>query len=336
VGNKLGWIIGIGLVVVVALVITFTVIFPSPSRPTVDTTVRGTLEFKKIDASPVLVLGHEPAGPGNAGDDYAKAVKLYKTSPEEFDEALRSRVEVAMGEWPLTGQVLSAFEQMDRLVAAGAKKKDMEYTFVHTPKTFDVSLSYGPADDLQKLGGALETLALHYYSKKKYAEARKVLEHLFTLGWHMTNERVRVDMVSRGLSVQGTAIETLLSVYKVWDSGGNDPHTAQTADLEKYNRARRAMRRTYDRKVKVVWNTKPKPGDVFNIIENDKDRAFRVQGLLALGIVKFTARTRGDERRAGDLIKDYSESSDPYEAAAAKAAGAMTRIEFNQLGTKGF
>ena len=68
---------------------------------------------------------------------------------------------------------------------------------------------------------------------------------------------------------------------------------------------------------------------------NDEDLAWRVQGLLTSGLIRFTAMgSRGDKRRLKRLVDKYSGGDDPYLAAAAKAARDFTRKEFNVIGTK--
>ena len=80
----------------------------------------------------------------------------------------------------------------------------------------------------------------------------------------------------------------------------------------------------------------PNPGDVFNVAENDKDRSWRIQAILSLGIVKFTATKRGDLRRVRKIIDKNVAGDDPLAAAAAKAAKELTARQFNQLGTRRF
>ena len=63
-------------------------------------------------------------------------------------------------------------------------------------------------------------------------------------------------------------------------------------------------------------------------------RRVRVQGLLVLGIVKFSAPQRGDVRVAKKLMDRYAASDDPLEAAAAKAARELTREDFRRIGTQ--
>ncbi len=112
-------------------------------------------------------------------------------------------------------------------------------------------------------------------------------------------------------------------------------HAKRIKGIGEYRDAVRRVQQAYREKTKIVWNTKPSPGDIFYIIENDEDRVWRVQGLLTLGLIRFTALgSRGDKRRIEQLVKKHSAGNDPYLAAAAKAAQNFTKEDFNQIGSK--
>jgi len=318
VGNKLGWILAGVLLAALMCVILFVVLFPQPSKPGAAVMATGFLEVKTPAETPALVLGSLPTGEGNAGDDYARAVALYldKRDAIRYDATDAEKTEIR--------------RQLLAHVAAGSAKAKMEYTFVHTPKTFVVGYFYQPAEQLYAVCGQLCDLAETDLKEKDLAEAEKIARALLMMGWHMAGEHSRVDMTNTGLQVQLDALGVLAAVCRT--EGGEK---AKLLDkIQAYSDSLLAFRRHIEGKQRIVWALPPKPGDVFYVIENDKDRAWRVQAILALGVLRFTAQTRGDDRYTAKLIEQFKASSDPLEAAAAKTADEMTDVDFNLVGTR--
>jgi len=319
--SKLGWIVAGLLVVGLLTVIVVTVIIPSPSRPTSLTLKAGFLDLKEVKTPLSELIGSMPSGAGNAADNYVQAVAIAVQKEEEIGQVAREKK---------GAEGMAALKRIADLVSAGAAKASMEYTFTHTPKSFEVGYRYQPAVDLQKVSGAMYVLATTQYEAKQFAAAEKVLKDMLVMGWHMIRERARVHMVRSGYGVQMDALEGLQSVYSAW--GG--AHAAKLNVIADYLSDVREILREYDQKQQICWTTKPSPGDIYHIVEKDQDRAWRVQGLMALGMLKFKAESRGDTRKVDELLNRYSNSSDPFEQAAARAAKALTLEEFRQLGTK--
>ena len=324
-GNKVGWILAGALLVVVALILLFTVVIPRPASPTAATSKKGFLELKTVGIMPEEIIGWSPSGQGNAADHYHKAVEVYHASEEEIDRA------VAAADLP--GMVLSRkLEEIHGHVAAGARERRMRYTLLHAPKELKVGFGYeaDPADSLVMVSHGLLLLVKKHASKRNLVEAEQVLQHGFMLGWHMMDERGRPYMVMRGMDIQDQFLLSLAELYK-----DSPERKGRVGVLERYLIGLRDLAAFYESKAATVWNTRPNPGDIFNVIENDEDRAWRVQGLLALGIVKFSAQRSGDRRYARKLMEAYVEGDDrdALEAAAALAAKNLTKTEFNTLGT---
>lgn len=313
---KLGWIVA-GILVVGLLVVVIVGVFaPSVTGPTMATLQEGFMNLKGGDISPAAVIGSNPSGGGNAGDNYARAASV----------AEASELEIARN----SPAGMKAMKSIASHVAAGAAKEKMEYTLTHTPRSFRIGYVYQPARDLQRVGGALRLLAAQYHKRKNYREAEKVLQDMLVMGWHMMRERARPHMVQCGLGVQRQALEGLKAVYA---ARGGQP-AGKIAALANYRQQLYEVTRSYADKHKVCWRTQSHPGDVCNIVENDRDRAWRVQGLLSLGLIKFTADKKGDRKRAESLLKRFVGSSDPFEAAAAKAAIDLTADQLHGLGRR--
>ena len=323
-GNKVGWIVAGALLAVVAVVFLLWVVFPQPSEPTPATRGVGALDLMAVNVPLKDVVGSEPAGEGNAADDYHKAVELYQAHADEIDKALEGD--------NLPGMMLvETLKEIHQLVAAGATKRSMQYTLVYEPRQMEVRFSWqpDPADALADVAEALGLLARQQASKGNHAQAEATLQSALVLGWHMAEARERPYMVLRGFDAQGQSLVRLLDVYKAWGPERAD----RQAVAERYLQSLRRVSERYEAKTRLFRSLPPNPGDIFNIIEHDGDRSCRVQGLLVLGIVKFAVSGRGDLRYAGKLMDRFAASRDPLEAGAAKAAKDLTREQYRALGT---
>lgn len=340
IASKAGWIVAGFFALVVLVVIGYFILFPPSSGRTPATFNPQILKLKQVGVSPEVVLGSVPAAPGNAATDYNNAVLAMQTDlaligkyigeGDDLDDDLDDQDD-PKSRWNIPPKALAVLQEIASHVQAGAEKADMKYTFIYTPKNFRVHYRYKPANDLEKLTSALDTLASVYVDEKNYAEAEAVLKAEFTMGWHMVKERIRVYMGVCGLRVQDMALSGLRKLYLVWPG----EHTKRVKPVEDYRDSVQRLLGIWREKGEIVWNTKPNPGDIFYIIENDEDRAWRLQGLLTLGLIRFTAMgSRGDKRRLERLVDKYSGGDDPYLAAAAKAARDWTIEEFNVIGTK--
>lgn len=318
-GNKLGWILAGGIVLVVGIVIAVVVFFPSHSEPTIDTTRPGVLNLLNQTEPLTTVMPESavPTGAGNAADDYVQAWKLYQAHESALKDLPEHMDDIWAAKQALLNEQISALEAIQQAVAAGAAKQKMQFVGVHTPKQFTVGYRYRPAESFVTLAKATEALAGHFKVKKYFPAAQKILWQQLIMGRQLVDERARPYTVLAGIDIQAAAISALYRL-RMGDAG-----TAKA--LQQYLDSLDLFRETYVSKLKILQVIKPHPGDVYNIIEKDADRAWRVQGLLTLGLLKFTVTSRGDVKNVNDLIAKYSSSDDPLQAAAATAAGAMTR-----------
>lgn len=349
-GSKFGWIIAGAVVLAIGGIATYIFVFPSPTDPTGATQKFGFMEVKPIDTPISDVIGYQPRAEGNAADDYQKAIAVYKKNAKAIGLAWLHSDELGRGAYALDAGLLKALQTIDDLVAPGTLKASMKYTFVYTPKEFVVGLGgatrndmedfstdptiYAPASQMYRLGTSLELLAYHYYGKKDYAKAEKTLKHVFVVGRHMMDEDSRPVMVQSGIDLQSDAIDLLRAVYR----GMGGDHSKQTKAMSAYNSCLKAILDHYEAKTAALWKAVPNPGDAFNMAENEKDRAWRVQAILYLGLLNYAIKidqiSRGDARMTTKLIEKYINSSDEFEAAAAKAARDITEAEFKKIGNR--
>lgn len=345
-GNKTGWIIAGIIVLGVLGIVAIVLLFPPHSRPrpTSATLKEGFMDEMAIDASLALVTGAEPTGSGNAGDDYKAAFEARKQheaalaafdkqlNRSEYDEKLNKSVmgmtKLLKGELTPPADVLDALKVIAGHVQAGAGKGNFDYTFKHTPKTFEVGYQYVGTIEMQKVYIAMARLMWYHLGLKEYDKAIEIQEDLIVMGRHLANEGVRLHMTEMGLGIQSESAAALIDIYgraaKEHKQAAKE-YEDKIPPLKKYRRAVNVTQARVN-SVKRLFSSRTIPvGDILHIADNHKDRAVRVQAILFLGRLRFeVAGRRGDIRETRKLIEQYADSSDPFEAAAAKAAADLT------------
>jgi len=325
VGNKLGWIIAGAMLSVFVILIVTLVLWPEgPTPPTRATTMPGRLDKKTIDVPISKIVDQVPSQSGNAGDDYAEAATLYEKRKEELLSAL-SEANGNIANLPAEG--VNILESIHENVSRGARKKDMRFTTVHNDKTFLMTHQLLGALRLQRVGTALNKLGQYYIATGKMNKAREMYEDYFLLGWHMINERSRYHMVTSGVGNQREAIRGLATVAK--DAGDQ----AKLDTLQKYADQMDALSDFYRMKLKFIWKAQPRKyaGDVFNIAQNDEDRAWRAEAILFLGVLKYTQGHEPDLELIAEMLDKYTKSDDPYIRTAAQSATDFPITEFRRL-----
>ena len=322
-GNKTGWIAAGILAVAILVIVLWVVFFPSISKPTREMLLGINRSFQDVKVSLRDVLGGEPTGGGNAADDYQQAAVLVP----QILQIMENRPE---GSTAMPAAALELMKKVDGHVASGAAKKECKYLFVHTPKRMEVSARLPEIDGIFQVTGAMDMLAQHLAGQKQLDAAWKVYERLLVMGRHFMNERSHPQVVFAGIGAQRVALQgfTMLRRMQIQkDEKTVDAINRYASDL--YN-----LEKIYGDKLPIIWKVRPDPGNVFWVIEYDPDRAWRVQALLTMGILKFTAQSRGDRKHVETLLVRCCSDADPFIKAAAEAARAFTRDDLATVATK--
>ncbi len=327
-GTKIGWAIAIFLVLGIAAIVVVKVAIPAATPPTNETLRRGFMSKVEVGKPLTLVLDAEPTAPGNAADDYVKAVAVYTDNADAIKAAMADdvRLKIFSDTSVLPQSTVEVLNALRTHVAAGAKKKEMRYSFEYGPKEFLVGSRWQPGVDLHGVWKGMELLWLYHLGRKEYDQAIDILQEALILGKHMTDERVHADMLARGLQIQRDAANKLFATYQQRDP---QAYAQQMNAANEYFTAAQSAAATANEKINVIWRAKPNPGDLFNIIENDEDRSYKVLATLTLGLVRYTHKSRpGDQRVVAKLIEQHAGGSDPFLASAAKAAKNLSEDEF--------
>lgn len=317
-GNKLGWIIAGGIVVLFLVVIVLVAVL-SGSNVTSADQMPGLVAFREVSIPVAEIAGFTPDGDGNAGEDYKKAIDLAARRHKAIAVELHS------------GNMSTALQVM-AWIKKGAKKKKMEYVGTCVAAEFTVAPGFGPAMDIGSAAGTAERLAEVYADRKQYAKAAEAMRHSFVMGWHFVGERAHIATVRAGISAQVHALERLGPIYSKWEG-----HEGDLEKVEAYKRKLEPFKEYYGiggKKMRLLWNIKPHPGEVFYAVKRDKDRAWRVRALLTLGLLKHTADTSADAKYARTLIDQFVEKGGKLEKKAAKAAKEFTVLDAKAIGSQ--
>jgi len=338
-----GWIVA-GVVVAVLLVfLVFLVFVPTPSAPW-NTTAPGFMDLK-TPRMPLSTIVPMPTSPGNAADDYARAMTFYKqhkgdidATGDAIDEKSSYNVATASAD-PWTYPNFKICKELADMVAAGTKKAEMHYTFVMTPQKLKPFFQLKYARDMYQISlGPFQCYQVHF-DRKEYPQAEKRLQDMMILGWHMFNERCLPDMSMQGLDVMTYTSEYLERLYLAWPDAPKNKVRA----VRDFRYQLGEIRENYSLKRKLLWDYLPlsidptkdefRPGDVFNMAENEQDKAWKTQAILCLGPMKYRCVKRGDVSEIKSLIAKYLKSSDPLLKAAAECSNAMTIQQYRGLAT---
>lgn len=342
-GNKTGWIAAGVLGGAVLLFLLFTIFAPLPSAPN-HTAVRGFMDLHVPSTPLSAILPAVPSEAGNAAEDYEKALAQYKQLREVIDgTADHERVDAAIAASdPWADPGYKACREIADIVAAGAKKAEMRYTFVFTPRKLKPYYQRSYASDLHDISIPVSQCFFLHMERKEYDKAEKRMQDMLILGWHLFSERAVPHMSDQGIHILLVAVRRLQELYKAWPNGPTD----KIASLRAYENELIEIQDFARQKRKILWDSLPSavgtssdqfyPGDVLNMAENEGDRAWKVQAILALGAMKYRAPSRGDKKALQSLIRQYLASEDPIIKAAAKCADEMTVQEYQGLGTADF
>ena len=341
IGNKKGWLIAAFIAaaaLLMVLVVVMRIAFGVTSGATAATLAEGKLDLWTIGQPIASVVDTPPTGGGDAGGDYATAIRVYGENEQQIRDLQRD-----LREWRRDARRLMSRlahepqEVQDREVQAlqvtfppvvaeilgamakGARQEDMAYVSVRAGYELTVSRSIEASQGFTALAQLVIAIAEYRIYRGEHAQAVEPLQNMCVMGWHMFNERAHTEMMYKGLIIQADAVRMLQYAY----SGlAEEDKFARAGD---YLLAIEQIIERFETKRDVIMPAPEEhltvnPGDVFNIVNNDADRAWRVQGILALGVLKFQALDRNDHRMVRKLIRENLTSDEPLIRAAAMAA----------------
>lgn len=292
-----------------AAVLVWVLANPSPTRPNAIALRDGVLAMAALEVSPSALTGRAPDGAVDAGECLDRAVRLVRAGT--VDAAAR--------------------QEAAELIGQAARQTRMDYVWRFTPQAVEVGgMMRDVQGDLQAVLNAVLAHCRAQVDRREFAAAENTLLDLLTVGHLLSQEHKRVWTDLIGLSFQRQACRVLADLYRVhWPQD-----EARLAAVAAYAEAVERADRHYQDKARFLRNDRSlgqSPGDVFAIATADANPAWRVEAVAALGMVKFKATGRGDQRHIRTLIDRARRSENPIESAAAAAADEMTAEQYRTL-----
>jgi len=358
-GNIKGWLAALVLVVIVYFVTLHSHLFPAGSEPSTQVQTEEFLRQHDITESVALVVGSVPNGAGNAADDYNQAIETYKLSMgkvRDFNRAWGDKEKELNQDWDfikeqidhlsgaerraerdrLEAEVWATYEmdipsftqKLQDQLAAGAKKKEMRYVGVHDGGELHVHIHSEQGRRLLKIALMLQKVALYHERRGELDKAVPHLKDQVVLGWHMYNEHGDVETMFNGLMIQSHAMDMLKRIY------GKQGNTAAVARMKPYADEIDTLERFVGNKRDIVYFPRIQdgnPGDIYFIIDNDQDPAWRKRAVLSLGFLKHMPCLLPDKIIIRRKILKLCESDDPDIKTAAQAARDFVRRDYRML-----
>jgi hypothetical protein len=324
-----GIIVGAVLAAVVGGIVVKTFLFPTSDGPTRATRKPGIMKLIEMKVPITIIVDAEPTGSENAADYYVKAMEVLQANLGAINSAAAAISAGDVTQDSKAPQALKALEEIRGHLSEGAKQASMDFLTKHASGVLKVSKH---SDPVQKLGDAFDMLDMlgdYYAANDRHEDAKATFDVMFITGWHMINDRCHTHMVMSGLDIQEKALD------------GMSRTLPKDTDVEEARKIRAPMRdyihglnefsEKYEDKMAIFVKNPFDAGDIWNIANNDEDRAFRVLAVLAMGIVKQTHLAKGNVSYNNSMIEKFLKSEDSIEKSAAEAAKAYTLADFQTV-----
>ncbi len=307
-GNLKGWLIAAGLWTLV-LVGYYGVQASkwSHSRVFLDPSLGKVMRCEV----PVQTVIGEFTEPGDAADDYELAVQECNASQRYS------------GYWALAeGKPLSDPDQLDirapQYLLSGAKKAKMGYTGRYAQRADWTAAKVPHVKAFDAIGQACIIKADLLARTGKSGEAEALLKGVISLGYHLEQERVRLSQALTGLSLGKNASRRLARLYT--DAGQEG--RAWTA--QRYADALQQLQERLEAKASTTTarlaDASPLTAEMFWLVDNDKDRMWRIEATLRLGLTQWTAPRAPDRTASRDSLTHLAKDPDGFVREAAEAA----------------
>jgi hypothetical protein len=309
-GSLKGWLLAMGLwaCLVVVYVAANTPNW-SRSRVWLD---RSLGEVIRCDIPVQTVIG-EFTDPGDAADDYHLAVQEC-IGTQHYSGYMALLADPSQDKNPDALDIRAPQYLLD-----GAKKARMDYTprFAQRDEWTAPRPPFVKAFDT--IGQMCIIKANLLAASGRTDEAEALLKAVIAFGYHVEQERIRYSQTVTGVALQTAACRRLVQLYK----DGDQPRAVQTAEqyLEALRRVQDKLQSKASATIARLQDASPPPAEMFWLLDNDRDRMWRIEATLLLGLTKWTAlRAAYRDASRHRLEKLGKDERDPLLREAARAA----------------
>ncbi len=263
-------------------------------------------------------------GPEDAGSLYRQAVQEYlehKPMYEEFCNKGKS-----------TDPIISQLKAMDLLVTATHASRAT--IFEKNPQeVVNYQVEREPLEVLDKLGQAMINRMAMGNVKRDPQQATKYAEAVFALGHKLFEERLIYFEYHKGTGLMGSGAYVLRELAV---AAGD---SARAAKIKDFDEARMKFDKEYVTPIRAIVarisdvSIATDAGNVFGLAKRSRERMWRTEATLRMGLYKYNANTFGDQQGAKDLLAKWSvdPALDPVVRTAATAAHELTLDAYRNL-----
>lgn len=314
---KLGILISSLMVVTIIIVLVFA-LRGVPEQPTTNSRAENLKLRTDLDELPVMF----DAGDGDAWSKYEAIFDFYRENRANLD-GLLGELTSAKGDVPNPPKEISD-KAIDLYIAA------MEAGTVTTSQ-LDGTIKLWPnaapeigSPESVALLAVLRASYLYYEVPDQKQRALKAAKAVWCVGQTMYQKSNRVVIRTTGLELIKAAGTEMYN----WSEDGSKLGADMIAWTEGLNKFERDY---WIPKSEIVFGFKPNVGDLLNVALFDEDIAWKTEATLALGRIKWNARTTGNKKAIIRAIDDLMGDKEAVIRDAAKIADAFTAEDVRSL-----
>lgn len=297
----------------------------------------------KILLDPVRMVGDYsafmagPSGqPGDGADDVVKLIERFRTTAEQVEKERMN----SSGERPLVEQIDSfddlhptvdagtaaPFKAADDLIAA-MDKKDFDCSKLRDIKAIDWRDDDDPKAVPNVKVGEAALIEARIAAARDVDRAIAICRAVVLLGIRMTESQERVMIRVDGCSMQRFGAELMSELFK------QKGEAEKAAAAHKYAVTSLGNQAAVSKAVGVCHVIRGfHIGDIVAIARTHPDRAYRIEALLAMGLVQYSKAGAGYDKSIRKFLDEYAKDNDPWIAAAAVWARDLKIEDYRQMG----
>jgi hypothetical protein len=310
--------VGISIALVVGIVGTVVALNMRKEQvgdPTEVTTAAGALKKITVDVDIAKLTQPEPDSPTGADQTYLEMVKLAVAIGDDFREIVKESTEPEKDKKlkPVLDKLLEAAEK-------GMGDADLDFDSVVEMTPFQE----WKIGELLNAIGEIGTKAAQSQRGRDDTKSEKALRASLIWGKRLFEKGAYVSYKGAAMGVMSRALAEYATHFI------KDPEKAATARTMAAGVVEKSkVWREKETKLvrKLNYSKTSDPGDLWNLAEKDEDRAWKAEGLMWLGVSKWSNADKAQRGTIDKYLTAKATDRDPVLAKRAKAALEYTNID---------
>lgn len=294
--------------------------------PTKATTATGRLDAIGLRLEIAKITKPAPAGPGDALKVYQSLIADAKAAAPRGD--IKLFYGVAKDERnPAKNPKLKVM--IDKICQAADTGYDEAYDLVFDDLPINAKTSWLCSSTIRAFGLVMMYASMDAQADKRLDEAEKYNRAVLIFGDRLWRRGTYVANRSAGLALIS---DGLLRFQRLYSKDGRDDTARMDATVQAYKIDLMETARRWKNKEGEIFRTVNHfAGDLWNLAEKDKDRSWRIEGVMWLGLAKYLPGEPGNSNNAA-AIDRYLEkrAGDPDRIIAEKAKEARAFVDGDQ------